>query len=120
MKQTVVIQDWLPTMSANRSHDHWAKIRKAHQIDSQTAWASAKYAGWQLFKGRVRVTITLYFASNRRRDIDNLYARVKGCVDGIKQFCFDDSSEWMELKVNAQPALIRGRRATEITMETLP
>lgn len=119
MKQSVVIHDWLPTMSANRSHDHWSKVRKAHQIDSETAWASAKFAGWHLYKSRVRVTITLYFASNRRRDVDNLYARVKGVVDGIKAFCVDDSAEWMDLIVAAQPSLIPGRKGTEIVMETL-
>jgi Holliday junction resolvase RusA-like endonuclease len=122
MRQAVRIESWLPTMSANGSHGHWSTQRKKHQIDSETVWASAKFAGWKVFPGKVRVTITLHFATRRRRDTDNLYARVKGCVDGIKQFCTDDSSEWMELRVAEQPPLpgIVARKCTEICMETLP
>lgn len=121
--QTVTITDWLPTMSANGSHGHWSKARKAHEIDMQTAWASCKHAGWRKFNGKVRVTIILHFAVNRRRDVDNLHYRIKGCLDGIKEFCVDDSAEWMELVVaahNPLPATHKGvRKATEITMETL-
>jgi len=119
MIQTVTISDWLPTMNANSSHGHWSKARKAHDVDRDTAWASAKYAGWQRFEGKVRVTITLYFAQHRRRDLDNLYYRCKGALDGIKAFCTDDDAEHMELVVAAQLALIPGRKATEICMETL-
>ena len=28
MIQSVVITDWLPTMSANGSHGHWSKARR--------------------------------------------------------------------------------------------
>jgi Holliday junction resolvase RusA-like endonuclease len=119
MIQTVTIQDWLPTMSANGSHGHWSKARKAHDIDRDTAWASAKHACWQRFDGKVRVTITLYFAQQRRRDLDNLYYRCKGTIDGIKDFCVDDDAEHMELVVAAQLALTGGRKATEIVMETI-
>ncbi len=121
MIQTVTIFDWLPTMSANGSHGHWAKAKKKHDIDRDTAWASAKHAGWRKFDGKVRVTVTLYFAQRRRRDADNLHYRVKGCVDGIKDFCVDDSTEWMDLIVTAQSPLpnVPARKATEISMELL-
>ena len=109
-------------MSANGSHGHWAKAKKAHDIDRDTAWASAKYAGWQRFDTKVRVTIILYFAQKRRRDPDNLHYRVKGVVDGIKDFCIDDDTEHMELVVSAQLGwpLPGVRNGTEIIMETLP
>jgi len=119
--QTLTINDWLPTMSANGSHEHWSKAKKKHDVDMQTTWASAKYAGWQRFSSKVRVTIILYFAQRRSRDTDNLYYRCKGVVDGIKDFCVDDSTQWMELIVAEQLVLplAISRKATEITMETL-
>ena len=120
MMQTVTISDWLPTMSANGSHEHWSKAQKAHDCDRDTAWGSAKHAGWQRFDCKVRVTITLYFSQHRRRDIDNLHYRVKGVIDGIKYFCIDDDAEHMELVVAAQVPLIGGRKATEITMAAVP
>lgn len=119
--QTVTIDDWLPTMNANGSHGHWASSRRAHHDDQETVWVSCKHAGWQRFDGKVRVRITLYFPQQRRRDIDNLFYRCKGVIDGVKEFCVDDSSEWMELTVAAQPGwpLPGVRKATEITMQTL-
>ena len=67
------------------------------------------------------MTVILYFAQRRKRDADNLHYRVKGMLDGIKQFCIDDDTEHMELVVSARlgcplPSI---RKATEITMETV-
>jgi hypothetical protein len=100
------------------------------------AWASAKHAGWQFVNGRVRLTITLVYPRKYRVDADNLAARCKGLIDGLKNytpprpvaiphtgievrrgFIEDDDTEHMELLVRAE--VRRGEKATEITLEPM-
>ena len=119
MIQTVTITDWLPTMNANGSVGSAYARNRIKKQDMGTVWGSCKYAGWKRFEGKVRVTVILYFAVRRTRDDDNLRYRCKGVFDAVKDFCTDDNTDDMEQIVLAQPALIPGRRATEITMETL-
>lgn len=116
--QTAVIQHWHPTMSANGSHGHWATHQKKHNIDRDMAWACARQAGWEFVPGRVRLTITLVYPRRYRVDADNLVAKCKGLIDGLKTlhygggfnltpvirrsgFFTDDSTEWLELIVRA-------------------
>ena len=115
--QTLVIPDWLPPNVSNGSHGHWAR-RQAIQKQCKTmAWASAQHAGWQRVRTRARLTITLVFAQHRRRDRDNLYARCKGIVDGLKPFMVDDSLEWLDLIVNVE--VHPKTRQTHLTLEAV-
>jgi Holliday junction resolvase RusA-like endonuclease len=115
--QRLVIQDWLPAQIAN-SHLNWREHRKRLKAAQVMAWASARQAGWVPLVGRARLTITLVFRTQRRRDTDNLYARVKGVVDGLKEWFVDDDTDHLELIVRSE--VRRGQRATEITLEGIP
>jgi hypothetical protein len=125
--QHLVIPDWHPTMSANGSHGHWATRQKKHDVDMMMAWASAKHAGWTFMSGRVKLTITLVYPRTYRVDADNLAARCKGLIDGLKGpnskkmlnsgFFTDDNTQWLELTVRAE--VRKGCKQTEITLESL-
>ena len=80
-------------------------------------WASATHAQLQPIKGKARLTITLVFDVRRRRDTDNLYARVKGVVDGLVKggWIEDDSTDLLDLRVRAVTR--RGECATELILE---
>lgn len=103
-------------MSANGSHGHWSTRQKKHDIDRDTAWASAKHAGWRYETGKVRLTITLVYTRKYRVDADNLAARCKGVIDGLKGWFVDDDTEHLELAVRTG---IGGEKATQICLESV-
>ncbi len=130
-RQTLEIPGWLPEPLANVSGDHWRKREKKLRNAQTVVWVAAKQAGWAPVTGRAKLTITLVFGVQRRRDTDNLYARVKGCVDGLKphpaataQFkqalvidspgwITDDDTEHLELVVRAEVSKVwMGTRMT--------
>lgn len=117
--QTMTIADWHPSTSANRSHDHWRKIRQAHHADQTMAWAAAQQAGWRYVVGKVSLTIVLIYPRTYRVDADNLAAKCKGLIDGLKLhrdrgFFRDDSTEWLDLHVSAE--VRKGVKATVVTL----
>ena len=130
MRQECTITDWRPTMNPNGSHGHWATQKKKHDVDRDTAWASAKHAGWKFIPGRVKLTITLVYSKKPLPDIDNCYAKVKGLIDGLKcqtqvwfhddkdcgEFFTDDSPEWLDLSVTA--VMEPGVKATRLVLES--
>ncbi len=137
MIQTVTITDWHPTMNPNGGHGHWSKQHRKHEIDSGTAWATAKHAGWKFVPGKVRLTITLVYAINRLPDPDNAVAKCKGLIDGLKQhqskwikpqpgyeflagplgFFTDDSPEYCEIVVQA--VYEKGKKEVRLSLESL-
>ncbi len=137
MIQTCTISDWHPTMNPNGGAGrHWATNHKKHEIDSGTAWASARHAGWVFVPGRVHLTVVLVYSVNRLPDPDNAVARTKGIVDGLKLhgspwvksrpgneilsrpigFFTDDSPTYLELTVNA--IVERGKKEVRLTLES--
>jgi len=134
--QSVAIEGWLPDPIANGQHGHWSRHQAKLRIAQATVWAAAMQAGWRFVPGRVRLTITLVFRQQRRRDTDNLYARVKGCVDGLKSHTVttalgiklpvpvtrlgwfsDDSIDVLELVVKAEVS--KEWTGTRITLEAI-
>ena len=115
----VVITDWLPAALTNGSRGHWSTYQKKLKAAQTMVWASAKHADLLGVPPtrRARLTITLMFPVNRRRDTDGLYARVKGCVDGLVYggWIVDDDIAHLELIVRA--AVERGRKATILELE---
>jgi Holliday junction resolvase RusA-like endonuclease len=118
--QRLTIVGWLPEPLANGQHGHWSTRQKKLEAAQQRTWISARYWDWKPIVGRARVTVTLVFPQNRRRDTDNLYARVKGVVDGLVKggWIVDDSTEWLELIVRAE--VRPGQKAMELFLEPLP
>jgi hypothetical protein len=137
--QTLTIKDWHPRTNVNgdNARRHWSVIRRNHDIDRDMAWASAKQAGWVFVPGRVKLTITLVYPQKYRVDADNLAARCKGLIDGLKDgrapgyskgrgtqfiagygniqgFFHDDSTEWLDLEVRA--VVERGVKETRIEL----
>ena len=112
--QRLRIAGWLPAQVANGSHGHWSTRRGIYQRAKLGAYVAALDARWRPVRGRARLDIVLVFPQHRRRDTDNLYARCKGLVDGIKPFIVDDATEWLELHVSAR--VEPGRRAVEMTL----
>jgi hypothetical protein len=83
-----------------------------------TVWAAAKQAGWKYVGDdapKQRLTIVFVFPLNRRRDVDNLFARAKHVCDGIKPFIIDDDSDHLDLRVEA--VVERGVKETRLTLE---
>jgi hypothetical protein len=140
MIQRCTITDWHPTMNPNGGTPHRMVQHKRHEIDSGTAWSTAKHAGWTFVPGKVRLTITLVYAVNRLPDKDNAYARCKGVVDGLKLhpspwlkpraefapdeflnrpigFFTDDKPELCELVVEA--IVQKGKKETRLVLEVV-
>jgi hypothetical protein len=133
--QRVVVPSWHPTTSPNGSHGHWAAHNKRHHIDRDMAWARAMQAGWTFVPGKVRLTIVFVYPRKVRVDSDNLVARCKGLIDGLKRheglmgqgrtaayvrrqgFFTDDSTEYLELVVRAETQ--PGVKQLEIELEAL-
>lgn len=117
--QRCVIPNWLPPDIANASRQrHWTAIRKAAKATQTMVWASAKHAGWRYVGDdapRMRLTVLFVFSVHRRRDQDNLVARCKYMVDGLKPFLIDDDLEHLELVVRAETR--PGTRQVELTLE---
>lgn len=117
--QTLVIRGWLPPDIANASRQrHWTAIRKAAKATQTLVWASAKHAGWRYVGDdapRMRLTVVFVFSVHRKRDQDNLVARCKHMVDGLKPFLIDDDLEHLELVVNAE--VRPGVQQVELTLE---
>lgn len=118
--QTLTITDWLPDALSNGPHGHWSQRQKKLKAAQVMVWSAAKQEGLQPVVGKVRVTITLVFAQKRRRDLDNLYARVKGCVDGLVKggWIEDDNTEVLQLIVLDALSLFK-QKATRITLESM-
>lgn len=81
--------------------------------------------------GKVRLTIVLVYPRKYRVDADNLVAKCKGLIDGLKcpgmgrdcvkfhhkGFFYEDSTVWLELVVRAE--VEPGVKATRITLESV-
>ena len=119
MTTKLVITDWLPGPLSNGQHGHWSTRQKKLQNAQTMVWASAKYARLTPVADRARLTITLVFPNRRRRDTDNLYARVKGCVDGLVRggWIVDDDTEHLDLQVQA--VVEHGHTRTELLLESI-
>jgi Holliday junction resolvase RusA-like endonuclease len=113
--QVCTIRGWLPEQFANGAHGHWSIRARKLKVAQATTWAAAKQAGWKRVNGKARLTITLVFGNHRRRDADNLHSRVKGCVDGLKEWIVDDSIEWLDLQVRAE--VVRGVKETRLELQ---
>lgn len=132
-RQELTITNWHPTTSANRSHDHWRKIQRAHHADRDMAWASAMQAGWEFVPGKVLLTVVLVYPRLYRMDADNLAAKCKGLIDGLKAghapegrkfiagfgnvkgWFEDDDTEHLDLIVRAEVS--KGVKETRLTLE---
>ena len=69
-------------------NSHISRYDKAEAVRTARleALALARNAGAHLMQfpeGRIGMTITFYFPDDRRRDIDNCLASLKGALDGI-------------------------------------
>lgn len=115
--QHLVIQSWLPAPVLNGSRQkHWAVLAKEAKAAKVMAWASAKQAGWVFMPDKVRLTVIFVFPVKRKRDTDNLYARAKHLVDGLKKVFFeDDCIEHLDLRVSA--VVEPGVKQTRLTLE---
>ncbi len=115
--QRLVIRDWLPAPLTNGPRGHWSAHQKKLRDAQVMVWASAKQDGLQPVEGRARVTFVLVFPNHRRRDLDGLYARVKGCLDGLVKgkWIADDNTQAIELVVRDE--VRPGIKQLEITLE---
>ena len=102
MTQSLVIPNFLPAQLANGPHEHWATKQSKKREASSMVRMAAMLAKWTPVPGRVRLDITFVFPQKRRRDYDNLVARTKGLLDGLKGRWFeDDDLEHLDLHVTA-------------------
>jgi len=119
MTQKLVIPNWLPPPVLNVSRQrHWAPVSREIREIVRLVYVSAIEARWKPIgrdAPRQRLTVVFVFPMRRRRDVDNLYARAKHCVDGIKPFLVDDDSEHLDLIVKAET--VPGVKQTQLTLE---
>jgi hypothetical protein len=118
----LVIPDFLPPPVLNTSRQrHWSAVRREAQNVKMTVWAYALAAGWKPDNpkpDRQRLTVVFVFPNRRQRDADNLYARAKHVVDGLKVFLVDDDLEHLDLVVQAE---VRPRvKETHLYLEAVP
>lgn len=138
--QTLVLEGWHPTTTPNAQKRHWRDVQRRHHVDRDMAWASALQAGWTPVVGKARLTVTLVYSRRYRVDADNLAARCKGLIDGLKPhvstaripdgrvmfevdtrqrgFIVDDDTEHLELRVLAE---VRpgAPKCTELMLEAI-
>lgn len=117
--QRLTIPYWVPESLANGSRGHWSTHQRKLQDAHLRVWANARFARLKRITGHVRLTVTLVFPQQRRRDTDNLYARVKGVVDGLVKggWIEDDDTEHLELIVRAE--VRPGVKQTELLLEPI-
>lgn len=112
----LTINNWLPEQISNGSHGHWSTRQKKLEHAAALVWVEARAAGLKAVPGKVHVHVHFVFPEKRRRDVDNLTARCKGVLDGLKRgFIDDDSMDVMTLEVSAE--VERGRKALVVTLE---
>ena len=115
--QKLVITDWHPQFNPNGTgnRSHWATIGRKKRADQTMVWAAAKQANWLLYPGKVQLEIVFVYPRKVRVDTDNLYARVKGCVDALKGWWIDDDrSDVLDLRVRSE--VRPGVKALEMTL----
>jgi hypothetical protein len=117
--QRLLISDWHPTMSPNGSHNSWFVHQAKHDRDQRKGLLAAIDADWRYVEGKVRLDIVLIYPRLYHTDADNLAARCKGLIDGLKLrkgrgFFRDDSIEWLDLHVTAE--VRKSVKATAITL----
>lgn len=120
MRQELRILDWHPQWNPNGTgnRSHWATLRKRKKADEVMVWSAAKQAGWSFMPGRVHLEIVFVYPRTVRVDTDNLYSRVKGCLDSLKGWCIeDDSTDVLDLRVRAE--VRKGVKALEMTLESV-
>ena len=74
-----------PALSPNSRISRYDKAEAMRAVRLE-ARALARNAGAHLVgfpEGRIGMTVTFYFPDDRRRDIDNCLASLKGALDGI-------------------------------------
>lgn len=130
MRQTLRVENWHPATTPNARARHWRQVQQRHHLDRDMAWARARQANWEFMPGRVKLTIAFVYPRTVRVDADNLVARCKGLIDGLKcprfgrdcvnlhhlGFFTDDCVEFLDLHVNAR--IEKGVKATEISLES--
>lgn len=123
--QKLTIEGWVPPPVLNGSRQrHWSTLRAEAQAVKTRVWLAARAAGWVFVPGKVRLTVVFVFPNHRRRDIDNLTARCKHLIDGLKPrgviypgYFTDDSIDLLDLSVRAE--VRPGVTATELTLEAV-
>ena len=114
-RQSLVIPGWHPPQFANGSHGHWRAKWEAKRDAGWLAALVAQTQGWRFVPGKVRLEIVLVYPRKYRVDSDNLHARCKGLIDGLKaEFFTDDSTDWLELHVTA--TVEKGVKETRVTL----
>lgn len=132
----LVIPGYHPPQRLNsQSKRHWAVIQAEHDEAAYLAYRWARINGWKHIEGRVRLTITLVYPRHYRTDADNLHARCKGLLDGLKdqparkvrrgagyvilpaerRFFEDDCTDVLDLQVRTR--VEKGERYTEMELE---
>ncbi len=61
---------------------HWGDVRKSTRLQREEAWAEARAAAVAKMPGAI-LEFAFHPPDNRKRDIQNMPATVKGAIDGI-------------------------------------
>jgi Holliday junction resolvase RusA-like endonuclease len=115
--QGFVMAGWLPAATVNGQRGHWSTYQRKLRGAQVHTTVCAREAGIIPLRGRAKVTITLTFPVQRRRDVDNLTARCKGILDGLVRggILADDDTEHLELVVRG--VVCSGYTSTMIEIE---
>ncbi|MDE2104304.1 MAG: hypothetical protein KGL39_44110 [Patescibacteria group bacterium] len=114
--QLIVIPNWLPAAIANGAHGHWGDKAEKLAEGRQLAHTYARFFGVQPIAGKARLTAEFVFPERRRRDADNLTARLKGVIDGLRdaKVLADDDTDHLEIAVKA--TVVPGTRELRLTL----
>ncbi len=120
MKQSLIIPNWHPAQAINGPKGlHWSAAKARHESEAQIAYVAARLAKWVFLEGRVQLNVTFVYPRHYKPDQDNLTARLKGVIDGLKMHFFtDDSMDFLYIHMNL-PRIERGVKQLELELETI-
>jgi crossover junction endodeoxyribonuclease RusA len=106
----VIIRLSWPVESSLNSRIHWAKRAEINSANELEGWTAAKVANnGEMPPGEYSASIKFHPPDKRRRDLDNLLARVKKQLDGAcRAWGLDDSAikritlEWGEMRYHGE------------------
>jgi len=111
---------WPPsTLSPNGSHGHWAKKRDAKRRYRQACATATLLVSRGRRALEVPLQVELVFhppADGRRRDRDNLMARMKSGLDGIAQALQVDDSLFRPTAEIGEPAASKADACVAVTI----
>ena len=106
---------WPDTKLSPNQRQHWTKLAKAKKAYRQSCYLRTleQISIWKgkLPEGDLVLTLTFVPPDKRKRDVDNLLARMKAGLDGVAEALGIDDSRFVQIRLEiespARPAYVQ-------------